>query len=139
MPKVGIMAEELTLKDVKTSTIIHIDKSQTVFEAAQTMKKNNISSVIALDKNTIAGIVTERDIVQRVVCNGLDPRQAMVGDVMSSPVKSIDINKTLVDAARMMRQQKVKKLLVTDGREVKGIISEHDIVELDPVLHRPEE
>jgi signal-transduction protein with cAMP-binding, CBS, and nucleotidyltransferase domain len=133
------MADEILLKDVKTGTIIHVEKSQTILEAAETMKKNGISSVIALDKNTIAGIMTERDIVQKVVCFGLDPKTTKVEDVMTSPVPTIDINKTIVDAARMMRQLKVKKLLVTEGREVKGIISEHDVVELDPLLHRPEE
>jgi CBS domain-containing protein len=132
------MPQEPLLKDVKTSRIIHTEKTDTVYNAAQIMKKNNISSVIALDKNTIAGIITERDIVQKVVCAGLDPKVAKVEDVMSTPVQSIGCDQTIVDAARMMRQKKIKKLLVTDGREVKGIISEHDIVEIDPTLHKPE-
>ena len=131
------MSDELLLRETKTSTIVRIDQGQTVYEAAQIMKEKNISSIIAIDKNTIAGIMTERDVVQKVVCQGMDPKETKVSEVMESPVPSIDMEKTIVDAARMMRQLKVKKLLVTEGREVKGIISEHDIIELDPALHRP--
>ncbi|MFH0862099.1 MAG: CBS domain-containing protein [Candidatus Altiarchaeota archaeon] len=132
------MAEELPLKDIKNSTIFRIDKTQTVYEAAKLMREKNISSVIALDKNTIAGIMTERDIVQKVICQDMNPKETKIEEIMTSPVPSIDIGKTLVDAARTMRQLKANELLVTEGREVKGIISEHDIVELDPALHRPE-
>jgi len=132
------MSDELFLREAKTNTIVRIDKGQTVYEAAQIMKEKDISSIIALDKSTIAGIMTERDIVQKVVCQGKDPKATKVSEVMESPVPSIDIDKTIVDAARMMRQLKMKRLLVTEGREVKGIISEHDIVELDPALHKPE-
>jgi signal-transduction protein with cAMP-binding, CBS, and nucleotidyltransferase domain len=133
------MAKDIPLRDVKTNKIVHIDKDATVVEAAQAMKKNNISSVVALDKNTIAGIITERDISQKVVSLGLDPHTTRVEQVMATPVQTIDINETIVGAARRMRQLKVKKLLVTEGRDVKGIITEHDIVEIDPALHSPEE
>jgi CBS domain-containing protein len=133
------MPEDILLKDVKTSVIIHVEKTKTVYDAAQTMKKKGVSSIIALDQKTIAGILTEHDIVQKVVCNDLDPHKTKIEDIMSTPVETIDVNKTIVDAARAMRQHKVKKLLVTDGREVKGIISEHDIIEIDPTLHRPED
>ncbi len=68
------MAEELQLKDVKTNLIIHVEKTQTILEAAQIMKNNNISSVIALDNKTIAGILTERDITRQVICGRLDRR-----------------------------------------------------------------
>lgn len=133
------MTEELYLKDIRTNPIIRIDKTKTVYDSALIMRENNISSIIAIDKNTIAGIITERDIVYKIVCEDKDPRKTRVDEVMSSPVQSIDTNKTVVDAARTMRKQKVKQLLVIDGREVKGIISEHDILEIDPALHRPDE
>jgi CBS domain-containing protein len=57
---------------------------------------------------------------------------------MSKPVHTIDSNETIVAAARKMRELKVKKLIVTEGRNVRGIISEHDILEIDPALHTPD-
>jgi CBS domain-containing protein len=129
------MDDAILLKDVKTSQIIHVEKDASVWDAAQMMKEKGISSVVVLDGKVIAGILTERDIVHKVVCNLQDPRATSVSSTMTSPVEKIDANESLVDAARLMRQKGVKKLIVTEGREVRGIISERDIIELDPALH----
>jgi CBS domain-containing protein len=129
------MVEELLVNDVKTSKIVYLGKDKTVYDAACLMKKHNISSIIVLDKNVLSGIVTERDIVQKVVCGGLDPRQTTLGGIMNSPVKTIDSGKTIVDAARLMRDLEIKKLIVTEEKKVVGIISERDILEMDPALH----
>jgi CBS domain-containing protein len=129
------MGKELLVKDVRTNKVIHLDKGKSVYDAACVMKENNISSVVVLDKNTICGIATERDITQKVIAARLDPGATSLGAIMSSPVKTIDEGQTIVDAARMMRDLKIKKLVVTKDRTVVGIISERDILEMDPALH----
>ena len=129
------MAQEPIVKDVKTNRIIHMEKGQTAHEAACLMREKNISSVIVLDKNTIAGIITERDIVHKIVCPDLNPHQTLLETIMSKPVHTVDVNQTIIEAARKMRELKIKKLVVTEGQEVKGIISERDILEVDPALH----
>jgi CBS domain-containing protein len=131
------MVDDILIRDVKTNKIIHVARDSTVMDAAKIMKQYDISSLIVLEKSSISGIVTERDIVRKIVCAGADPNKALVSDIMTAHVESIDGDETIVDAARKMRDKKVKKLLVTEGREVKGIISERDILEMDPVLHRP--
>jgi signal-transduction protein with cAMP-binding, CBS, and nucleotidyltransferase domain len=131
------MVEEILVKEVKTTKVVHLDKNKTIYDAACVMKQNNISSIVVLDKNAICGIVTERDVTQKVVAGGLNPLETTLSQVMSSPVKTIDSGQTIVDAARMMRDLKVKKLIVTEGRNVVGIISERDILEMDPALHSP--
>ena len=131
------MEHEATLADVKTNRVVRLEKTKTVYEAAHLMKGENVSSVVVLDGNAICGILTEGDIVRKVVCGELNPRETLLDAVMSSPVHTIDAGKTVTDAARMMRDKKVKKLVVVEGREVSGIISEHDIVDILPALFSP--
>jgi signal-transduction protein with cAMP-binding, CBS, and nucleotidyltransferase domain len=131
------MEHEPTLADVKTNRVVRLEKDKLVFDAAQLMKREDVSSVVVLDRNTICGIVTEGDIVRKVVCGELNPHETSLDTIMSSPVHTIDAGKTIVDAARLMRDMKVKKLVIVEGREVSGIISEHDIVDVLPALFTP--
>jgi CBS domain-containing protein len=128
------MEHETTLAEVKTNRVIRLEKDRKVSEAVQLMIKENVSSIIVLDKNTICGIVTERDVVRKVVGESLNPHETAVDTIMSFPVHTIDAAKTIVDAARMMRDTGVKKLVIVEGREVTGMISEHDIVDVLPAL-----
>jgi len=132
------MAEDPSVREIRTNTIIHLEKTQSVYEAACLMKKNNVTSVVVLDKNAIAGIITEKDIVQKVVCSELNPRQTTAEQVMTTPVNTVDVNQSVVEAARLMRQKKIKHLIVTDGRDVKGIITQQDIIDIYPALNRPD-
>jgi len=133
------MAQEVLIEDIKTAGIIYAPKEVTAYEAAKLMRENQISSVAVLEGKTIAGIVTERDIIHRVICQGQDPKQTKREQIMTAPAQTIDANQTVVDAARQMRRQKTRHLIVTEGREAKGIISERDIIEIDPELHQPGE
>jgi signal-transduction protein with cAMP-binding, CBS, and nucleotidyltransferase domain len=128
------MEQELTLKQLKTNRIVYLDKEMTVQDAAYAMKREGVSSVVILDGKIICGIVTEGNIMREVICGELNPRQTKLSQVMSFPVHRIESDKTVIDAARLMREKKVKKLVVVEGRDVTGIISEHDIVEILPAI-----
>jgi signal-transduction protein with cAMP-binding, CBS, and nucleotidyltransferase domain len=133
------MEHETTLAEVKTNRVIRLERDRMVYEAVQLMMKENVSSVIVLDRNTICGIVTERDVVRKVVGQEMNQHETAIDAIMSFPVHTIDAGKTIVDAARMMRDKNVKKLVVVEGREVTGIISEHDIIDILPAVLKPDE
>ena len=126
---------ELHVGDVVTRDVVFVDANDTVLKAADTMEKNGISSVLVLKGNEAAGIVAERDIVFKVVAKGKDSNTTLVSEIMSSPVVSVDVNLDLVEAARLMRDKKISKLLVTELNKVIGILSDRDIIEIDPALH----
>lgn len=128
------MFEEPLLKHVMTNRIIHLDKTSTVKDACTLMEDKDISSIIVLDKNRLAGAVSERDLVRKVLGRSRQPDKVSLGEIMSR-VEKIDADSTLFDAARLMRDSKAKIVLVIDGNQAVGIVTETDVIELYPAIY----
>src|SRR3954463_7187641 len=75
--------------DRKGSTVFSVSPSATIAEAVAEMNRHRVGSVLVLDGNRLVGIFTERDVLRRVVGAGLDPKRALVADVMTSGVLTI--------------------------------------------------
>jgi len=97
---------------------------------------NDISAILIAKDSTPTGIITERDIVAKIVKTGKDPKKTPAKDVMSKPVVSIDSGKTIQDAFKLMCDKKVRRLAVVDRKtkRVVGILTERRI--LDALLQR---
>jgi signal-transduction protein with cAMP-binding, CBS, and nucleotidyltransferase domain len=109
--------------------VVNIAPTCTVLEAANLMKESGRGSLLVLDGKITTGIITERDLVIRVIANGLR-YTTLVSEVMSFPLITIDINTTLKEAARIMTERGIRRLPVTEAGAVAGIILASD------VLHR---
>ena len=108
--------------------LITIDISGSVKDAAEKMLKKNIGSIVITENDKPVGIVTKSDLLARVIVECRDPRECPVKDIMSSPLISIDKKLPILEAMRVLRQKKVRRLLVRDGDEFVGIISEADLI-----------
>jgi len=117
-----------SVKDVMRKDIVSISVNETVSDAANCMKDKGVSALIVFRGRHALGIITEKDIVRRVVCEKRDPEKTRVGDVMSTPLIAITPLASLEDAADAFRQGKVKKLAVISGGVLEGIISVTDIL-----------
>ncbi len=120
----------IPVKRVMARNLVTVDKQMTVQEVAKVMESKEVGSVLVLDKEggEIAGIVTERDIVKKVVAKGVDGSSYMVKGIMSSPLLTIDSNKTIFEAGDYMDQKKVRHLAVTESGKVVGVISVRDLI-----------
>ena len=127
--------EGLKVGDAMTRGVICVDVKDTVQEAAEVMKKNDISSVIVTKKGDGVGIVTERDIICKIVAESKNPRDVSVNDIMTSPLITIKPESDIDDAARIMRDKDIRRLVVADGDKIMGVLSEFDIVKMEPALH----
>ena len=127
--------EEITVADGMTRGVICVDVDDTVQEAAEIMKKNDISSVIVTKKGDGVGIITERDIICKIVAASRSPQNTAVKDVMASPLITVQPDTTIDEAARIMRDKDIRRLVVSDRNKIIGVISEFDIVKLEPTLH----
>ena len=87
----------------------------------------HIGSLIVEKYNTPVGIVTERDIVNRVLARDLDPSKIKVSEIMSSPLVSVDPDDDLLKASELMQEHKVRKLAVMRNDIIYGIITANDI------------
>ncbi|RME80156.1 MAG: CBS domain-containing protein [Methanobacteriota archaeon] len=128
------MGTNIKVSDVMKSNVIVIPAGAPVVEAAKLMSKHSIGSVVVIEENEARGIVTERDIIRKVVASN---KQATVevSKIMSSPliVSSPDI--TVEEAAKIMNKHGIKRLpLIDDKGYIVGIITENDILKLLPSL-----
>lgn len=109
-------------------TIISIDSKAKVKEAARLMVEKGIGSLIANRDGLPFGIVTERDLMEKIAAEGVDPSKTTVSEVMNAPLTTIDASATIIDAARRMVEKRVKRLVVTDQDKIVGIVSQTDLV-----------
>ena len=91
-----------------------IDASSTVTEAARFMAEHNTHSVFVESQGKVKGIVTESDIVRKVVTQGIDSRRIMVYDIMTSPVVSVGKETSLEDASELMTRHKIRRLAIVE-------------------------
>jgi CBS domain-containing protein len=126
--------EGLTLKvvDVMVKEVITIEDNSTVKEAADVMNKFEIGCLIAVRKGKAMGILTERDLLKRIVAEGKDARKIRVREVMTSPLVVAEPNMDLAEAVKLMFQMKIKKLPVVDGKRLIGLVSLTDIARFQP-------
>lgn len=128
------MALEILVGQVMTRNPIIIDENISVMEAAKLMKKENIGSLILRSSENYFGIITERDILYKVVAEGFDPRNIRAKEIMSHPMITIDNGSKLEEAATIMWKYKIRRLPVVENGKIVGIITENDIIRLSPGL-----
>jgi CBS domain-containing protein len=126
---------ELKVGDAMTRGVIYATPKDNIQKIAEIMKKNDIESVIVMEKGKGVGIVTDTDIINKVVATGKDPKKTQVSAVMSKPLLTIAPDKDIEQAAKLMVQKDVKRLVVSKNSKIIGIISEFDLVKVEPALH----
>jgi len=123
------METEIPVKDVMTRPVIVINSKVDVVRAAKKMFSANVGSLIVVHEDQPVGILTERDIVGKIVAKAKDPTEIEVGSIMSSPLITIRPNTSLSDAARTMLKSGVKRLpVVSPAGGLVGIITDTDLV-----------
>jgi CBS domain-containing protein len=123
------------VRDLMTRRLVSIDAEDTVTEAARLMERKRIHSILIGRGNEFSGIITDLDIISRVVSKGLDPGRVKVREVMTSPLLTIGEGATIEEAAKKMREKGVRRLIVESDDGKVGMIAESDIVRVTPELH----
>jgi CBS domain-containing protein len=122
-----------TVRDVMTTDLVTCPSSAPLRDAAKHMRDRDIGDVLVVDDGTVRGIVTDRDIVVRCVADGGDVREATVGDVCTGELTTVTADSTIEDAARLMRDNALRRLPVVDGGRPVGIVTLGDLaVQADP-------
>lgn len=126
---------DVKVEDVMSNPVITIKNNDTVLTAAKLMKKHKIGCVVVVDKSGKPhGLITERDIVRRVTALDLVPSKIQAAKSMTKPPVVIDASANVTDAAKKMRQLKVRRLIVITNNKLAGIVTSNDIVDITPSL-----
>jgi CBS domain-containing protein len=121
-----------TLREIMTSPPTVLDASASVEDAARAMRSNDIGDVIVIDDDAIRGILTDRDIVLRVVAAGKVPLATKVGEVCSDDVITLPPDAPVEQAVDAVRSSAIRRIPVVEGDRPVGVVSLGDLaVDLD--------
>jgi len=112
---------------VKTDPLT-IDAGETVYQAAKVMKEHKAGNILVLVKGDAVGIVTERDVLNKIAADDLLPSSVTVGKIMTSPMISVTSDTPLSDAIRLMAKHGIRTLLVTEEGRTLGLLNMRSIV-----------
>lgn len=124
----------MLVKDAMNRSVLVIRPDTTVKDAAKVMTQQRVGSLIVVDNDKLVGIVTELDILWKVVAEDLDPKTTRVSEIMTKKVITVDVDKTLEDATHLMVENKIKKLPVLDNGKLVGILTATDLISVQPKL-----
>jgi CBS domain-containing protein len=128
------MASMILVRDIMAKEVKVVRPDTSIKEVVATMNKFSIGSIIVVQGDRPVGIITERDILTRLVEPCLAPETLTARYVMTSPVVTISETASLEEAARLMAKKKVKRIPVMDKEKIVGIITYTDIVFKMPTL-----
>ena len=134
MSEIGLRPKML-VRDVMSSPVVTMDEDETANKAAENMDMKDLGAVIVQNKaGKSIGIITERDIVKRVVAKNLKPDTVKAKEIMTTPLVTIEPEESISDAARRMTRLDIRRLGVIYKGNLVGIISSKDILGVMPEL-----
>jgi CBS domain-containing protein len=108
--------------------LLTLDENETVVAASKKMAKNDVGALLVTRKNEPIGMVTERDILNKVVAAEKNPSKTKLSEIMSSPIKAIDHSAKVGEAISMMVRSGVRRLAVVKDGKIVGLISQRGLV-----------
>lgn len=127
---------DLNVEDVMVDEVITIDADSTVYKAVRLMNKHEIGCVVVVLKGKPVGIITERDMLKRVLAKSVDPEKINVSDIMSAPLIIGKPKMEIENAVKLMFKTKIKKLPVVHGGKLIGLVTLTDITRFQPHMIR---
>jgi CBS domain-containing protein len=126
----------MLVKEIMTKNVVTIDADASVFDACMMYKEKKVGCLVVVDDETCVGIVTERDLIERSICQRRDPEKTKVREIMSQNIKVVYDLDTAEKALETMKKYKIKKLPVISSEKVVGIVTITDIAEARPEISK---
>ncbi|MFY0529817.1 CBS domain-containing protein [Archangium gephyra] len=119
-----------TIQDVMTRGVEVVGPNATLMQVAEKMRRFNVGPLPVCDGDRLLGVVTDRDLVVRGIAMGHDPHTSTVSSVMTEDVEFIHLEASLEEAADLMKEKQIRRLLVVDGhKHLVGILSLGDLAQ----------
>jgi CBS domain-containing protein len=115
------------IRDVMTSNPTTCEPRASVVDAAKVMAQEDVGSIPTVEGDRLVGVVTDRDIVIRVVAEGREPQSVTVGDVASRDLVTVSPDDDLDRALELMAENQVRRLPVVEGDKLVGIVAQRDV------------
>jgi CBS domain-containing protein len=122
------------VKEIMQKEVHKTDSAASIREAARIMKEKDVGYLLVVEGAKLVGIITEEDIIEKVVSEGKEPDDIKISDIMVRDVIHIQSGNTLEDAAQLMTRHKIKKLPVVENKKLLGIVTAHDMIAAEPKM-----
>ena len=116
------------LLDTKGKDVYSLSPEDSVFQAIETMATKSVGALLVLQEEKLVGIVSERDYARKVILKGRHSKEALIREIMTSPVTYISPACTVDEAMALMTEKRIRHLPVVDGERVVGVVSIGDLV-----------
>ena len=127
-------SHSMPVREIMSVNVVTMPPDASVREVAHSMNEMDIGSIIVSDKGRPLGIITESDIVRRVVSEDKDPKNTKAKDIMSSPLVHVTPDTALTEAMRIMARGNIRRVAVLKNNSLAGIITSRDILRWSPEL-----
>lgn len=117
-----------TIEKLMSTQIYSIGSERSVRHAAEEMARNQVGSLLITQEGSYVGIITEVDIIRKVVAKGIDPAATSVKTVMTSPLITIEADRSVLEANDLMEEKKIRHIGVTRNGKIVGIVSIRDFL-----------
>ncbi|MCD6461718.1 MAG: CBS domain-containing protein [Thermoplasmata archaeon] len=124
----------MRVEEIMTVNPVTCDPKDTVENAATLMKEHDVGSLLVVKEGKPEGIITERDIITKIVAQGRSPADAVVEEIMSKPVVSVSPSADITTAARLMADRRIRRLPVVSGDMLVGLVTQRDVLKVSPRL-----
>ena len=124
----------LKLADVMVEDVITVEEKATIKKAVELMNKHEIGCLIVVKRGKPAGIVTERDMLKRILLESKNPQKIKVNEIMSEPLVVGKPQMDIEDAVRLMFKRNIKKLPVADEGHLVGLVTLTDLVRSEQII-----
>lgn len=121
------MAITVTAKDVMDNKVYYVDEQQTAMAALIVMTEKNVWSIVVTKAGLPIGVVTERDILRRVIVKGFDINKVKVGDICSSPLLTINKEASAGEVLGTMAEKEVRRLYIIEDGKIIGRVTQTEM------------
>ena len=127
-------SHDMSVRDIMTSDVVTMSPEDSALDVAKSMSKADISSIVVVSKARPVGIITEEDLVRRVIAKELNPETTSASQIMSSPLIHVTLDTSLTDAMRVMARSGIQRVAVLKNESLVGIVTSKDILLWSPEL-----
>lgn len=124
----------LNVIDAMTKKLISVVPTTSAFECAKILKKEHLGSVVVKDKGKLLGIVSEQDLVYKIIAKSIEPKKTKISEIMTKKVITISPDKDITDAMLKMSKFNVRRLPIVENGKILGMLTMKDVLKIEPQL-----
>jgi len=128
------METRMSVREIMTRDVVTAESNTKASEAGEKMIKHNVGSLIVTEKGEPVGVVTERDLVLKIVSKDVKSSSLMLKDIMTQPLVTVEPNESISDAARKMVRLDIRRLPVIENDKLVGIVTDTDMIAVSSEL-----